>query len=55
MARISWKARFDSILANPLLVGRDRTLIESLHRQWPQVPLPQNGREVGAHGESRAR
>ena len=45
MARISWKARFDSMLANPLLVGRDRTFIESLHRHWTTKKAMTKGRK----------
>ena len=45
MARISWKARFDSILANPLLVGRDRAFIESLHRHWSGGKAMTSGRK----------
>ena len=46
MARISWKARFDSMLANPLLVGRDRTFIESLHRHWTTKKSMTSGRKL---------
>ena len=45
MARISWKTRFASILANPLLVGRDRTFIESLHRHWSSGKAMTSGRK----------
>ena len=45
MARISWKTRFDSMLANPLLVGRDRTFMESLHRHWSGGKAMTKGRK----------
>ena len=45
MARISWKTRFASMLANPLLVGRDRTFIESLHRHWSSGKSMTRGRK----------
>ena len=45
MARISWKPRFASMLANPLLVGRDRTFIESLHRHWSSGKAMTKGRK----------
>ena len=45
MARISWKPRFASILANPLLVGRDRTFMESLHRHWSGGKAMTSGRK----------
>ena len=45
MARISWKPRFASILANPLLVGRDREFIQSLHRHWAGGKAMTSGRK----------
>jgi len=45
MARISWKPRFASILANPLLVGRDREFIQSLHRHWTGGKAMTSGRK----------